>query len=154
MQESSTTVATILQFRQEVERQLRDQIHQAVEVVLDEELAAALGSGRHERTEAWRSYRHGTSERRLTTADGLRGITIPRGRVVTPDGTTVEFLSALVPRYARRTRAVDDAILSCYLAGLTAGASARRYSRCWGRRCAKLSWKLKRLQTLWFDDVA
>ena len=41
MQESSTTVTTILQFRQEVERQLHDQIRQAVEVVLDEELAAA-----------------------------------------------------------------------------------------------------------------
>ena len=37
MQESSTTVATILQFRQELERQLRDQIRQAVEVILDEE---------------------------------------------------------------------------------------------------------------------
>ena len=82
---------------------------------MDEELAVALGSGRHERTEARRGYRHGTIERRLTTADGLRGITVPRGRVVTPDGTTVEFRSALVPRYARRTREVDDAILSCYL---------------------------------------
>ena len=71
MQESSTTVATILQFRQELERQLRDQIRQAVEVILDEELAAVLGSGHHERTEARRGYRHGTIERRLTTADGF-----------------------------------------------------------------------------------
>ena len=49
---------------------------------MDEELAAVLGSGHHERTEARRGYRHGTIERRLTTADGLRGITVPRGRVV------------------------------------------------------------------------
>ena len=45
MQESSTKRSTILQFRQEVERQLREQIRQAVEVALDEELAGALGSG-------------------------------------------------------------------------------------------------------------
>ena len=46
MEESSTKVGTIFQFRQEVERQLREQIREAVEVVLDEELAAALGSDR------------------------------------------------------------------------------------------------------------
>ena len=118
MQENSTKSSTILVFRQEVERQLRVQIRQAVEVALDEELAAALGSGRHERTDARRGYRHGTVERRLTTGDGLRVITVPRGRVVTADGTTAEFRSALLPPYARRTREVDDAILSCYLAGV------------------------------------
>ena len=73
MQENSTKSSTILVFRQEVERQLRVQIRQAVEVALDEELAAALGSGRHERTDARRGYRHGTVERRLTTGDGLCG---------------------------------------------------------------------------------
>ena len=47
----------------------------------------------------------------------MRVITVPRGRVVTGAGTT-EFRSALLPRYARRTREVDEAILSCYLAGV------------------------------------
>ena len=109
MEESSTKVGTILQFRQEVERQLREQIREAVEVALDEELAAALGSDRHDRTETRRGYRHGTVERRITTRDGLRVLTVPRGRVVTPEGQTVEHRSALLPRYARRTRVVDDA---------------------------------------------
>ena len=59
------------------------------------------------RTDARRGYRHGTVERRLTTGAGLRVITVPRGRVVTGAGTT-EFRSALLPRYARRTREVDD----------------------------------------------
>ena len=117
MRESSMKGSAILQFRQEVERQLRDQIREAVEVALDEELAATLRSGRHERTDARRGYRHGTVERRLTTGAGLRVITVPRGRVVTGAGTT-EFRSALLPRYARRTREVDEAILSCYLAGV------------------------------------
>jgi putative transposase len=34
-----------------------------------------------------------------------------------PDGSTKEFRSEILPRYTRRTREVDEAILSCYLAG-------------------------------------
>ena len=73
MEESSTKVGTILQFRQEVERQLREQIREAVEVALDEELAAALGSDRHERTETRRGYRHGTVVWRAPGADRAAG---------------------------------------------------------------------------------
>ena len=87
-------------------------------MALNEELAAALASGRHERSEARRGYRHGTIERRLTTGDGLRVMDVPRGRVVSEDGTTSEVRSTLLPRDARRTRAVDDAILRCSLAGV------------------------------------
>ena len=96
MQESSTKFGTILQCRQEVERQLCDQIREAVEVALDEELVAALADGHARRT--------------------------------------AEYRSVLLPRYARRTRAVDEAILSCYLAGVNSRRYARRCSRCWGRR--------------------
>ena len=117
MQESSTKVGTILQFRQAIEQQLREQIRQAIEVALEEGLSSVLGSVRHERTGDRRGYRHGTVQRRVTTSDGLRELTVPRGRVVNDDGTTGEFRSALLPRYARRTRVVDEAILSCYLAG-------------------------------------
>jgi transposase-like protein len=38
--------------------------------------------------------------------------------VVRRDGTTHEFHSQLLPRYARRTRAIDEAILGCYLGGV------------------------------------
>jgi transposase-like protein len=38
------------------------------------------------------------------------------------DGSTKEFRSAILPRYARRTREVDEAILGCYVAG----ANSRR----------------------------
>ena len=47
---------------------------------------------------------------------------VPRGRVRHADGTTQEFRSQLIPRYARRTREVDAAMLSSYLAG----ANSRR----------------------------
>jgi transposase-like protein len=117
MQESTTGPPTILQFRQDIEAQLRHQIRQALDVALKEELAAALASERHERTDRRRGYRNGTVERTITTPTGTRIVTVPRGRLVNHAGATREFHSQLVPRYARRTREIDDAILGCYLAG-------------------------------------
>lgn len=118
MEETSTRSATILQFRQDIEAQFRRHIRAALEVSLAEELAAALGSDRHERTEGRCGYRNGTIERMVTTAEGTRPLAIPRGRILGTEGTTTEFHSVLLPRYARRTRDVDDALLGCYLGGV------------------------------------
>lgn len=118
MQETSTRPVTILQFRQDIEAQFRRHIREALDVALAEELAAALASDRHERTERRCGYRNGTVERTITTPDGTRTVTVPRGRVERKDGTTTEFHSHLLPRYARRTREIDDAILGCYLGGI------------------------------------
>src|SRR5438128_2424696 len=54
MQESSTKGTnhpSVLQFRRDLEIQLREQVRDAIETVLNAELSAALGSARHERTE-------------------------------------------------------------------------------------------------------
>jgi putative transposase len=125
MQESSTSGTnhpSILQFRQDLEAHLRRQVQEAIETVLDEELTTALGSARHERTDRREGYRHGALERTITTSDGPRALRVPRGRVHQEDGSTKEFHSQLLPRYARRTRDVDAAILGSYLAG----ANSRR----------------------------
>jgi putative transposase len=121
MQDSSTALTTILQFRQDIQARLRERVREAIEATLDEELAAALGSARHERTVVRRGYRHGAITRTVTTAGGTRTLEVPRGRVRTTTGTK-EFRSEMLPRYARRTREVDDALLACYLAG----ANSRR----------------------------
>lgn len=118
MQETSTSPATILQFRQDIEAQFRRHIREALDVALAEELAAALASDRHERTERRCGYRNGVVERTITTPDGTRTVAVPRGRVESQDGATREFHSQLLPRYARRTREIDDAILGCYLGGI------------------------------------
>jgi putative transposase len=118
MEETSTGPATILQFRQDIEGQLRRHIREALDVALAEELAAALASDRHERTAQRRGYRNGRRERTITTPDGARTVSVPRGRIVDTDGATQEFRSQLLPRYARRTRAIDEAILGCYLGGV------------------------------------
>lgn len=120
MQESSTKGPehpSVLQFRQDLETQLRQQVREAIETVLQVEFTEALGSARHERSERRAGYRHGGLERTITTAEGPRTLRVPRGRVRDDNGATKEFRSRLLPRYARRTRDVDAAILSSYLAG-------------------------------------
>jgi putative transposase len=113
---------SVLQFCQDLETQLRQQVREAIGTVLEGELTAALGSMRHERTERREGYRHGALERTITTSGGVRALRVPRGRVRHKDGTTKEFRSQILPRYARRTRDVDAAILGSYLAG----ANSRR----------------------------
>jgi transposase-like protein len=90
---------------------------EAIEVVLEEELAEFLGSRRYERSGQRRGYRNGHVERMVTTEGGLRRISVPRARVIEGEKAT-EFRSAVLPRYARRTREVDETLLRAYLAGL------------------------------------
>jgi transposase-like protein len=58
----------------------------------------------------------------MTTAGGSREVRIPRGRLIDDEGATSEFRSEILPRYARRTKEVDEVILGVYLAG----ANSRR----------------------------
>ncbi len=112
----------VVGFRQDIRKLLERRLIETVEAVLEEELAEALGTGRYERSPVRRGYRNGAEARRITTAQGTRAVTVPRGRVAKRGGVTVEFRSSLLPRYARRTQEIDEAILSCYLAG----ANSRR----------------------------
>jgi putative transposase len=117
MSEGTTGQAEVIRLRQDIGALLRRRVLEAVEAVLEEELAQALGTGRYERSEERRGYRNGHSSRRITTELGPQTLEVPRGRIVEEDGSTREFQSEVVPRYARRTRRVDEAILGAYLAG-------------------------------------
>ena len=111
MSDSSTALSPVLQFRQDLQTKLRDGVRRAIETVLEEELLAALGAAAHERISGRRGYRHGTIERTVTTRDGTRAMTVPRARLRDQDGPPTEFRSTVLPRYARRTREVDEALL-------------------------------------------
>jgi transposase-like protein len=117
MGEGTTGQADVVRLRQGIQTLLRRRVLEAVEAVLEEELAQALGTGRYERSEERRGYRNGHETRRVTTEVGPQTLAVPRGRIVEDDGSTREFRSEVVPRYARRTRQVDEAILGAYLAG-------------------------------------
>jgi putative transposase len=115
----------VVAFRVDIQELLQRRVLEVVETVLKEELSLALGTGRYERSGVRCGYRNGGEVRRVTTKEGTRGLVVPRGRVKASDGSTKEFRSQLLPRYARRTREIDEAILSCYLAG----ANSRRIKK-------------------------
>lgn len=107
----------VIPLRQELRQLLRGRILSTIEEILEEELSAALGCARHERSAARRGYRNGKQEREITTEVGAVAVRVPRGRVAEADGATTEFQSGVLPRYARRTERVNEAILGIYLAG-------------------------------------
>src|SRR3989442_7370301 len=96
---------------------LGELIHQhvrlAIETAVHEELRAALGARSYERSEVRRGYRNGTKTRTLTGPSGPVALTVPRATLF---GAT-EWTSTILPRYQRRLRAVNEAIVATYLAG-------------------------------------
>ena len=101
-----------------IEGTMRARVRETIEAIVKEELEAALGASKSARVgDTRQGYRHGQRERTLTTSLGPATIAMPRARIQAADGTTVEWRSATVRRYQRRTVRVDEAILGVYLAG-------------------------------------
>src|SRR5881397_4244658 len=90
------------------------QVRVAIETAVHEELALALGAGRYERHAARCGYRNGVKARTLTGPTGPLALTLPRATVGAPGR---EWRSTLVPRYQRRMREVNEAVIATYLAG-------------------------------------
>jgi len=118
MSKSTKQEGEAARFRQDIHSLLHTRVREAIEITLEEELSEALGCVPYERSGERLGYRNGKQRRCITTALGARELEIPRGRVVLEDGSTEEYRSQIVPRYARRTREVDEAILGAYLAGV------------------------------------
>ena len=97
---------------------IRGAVHGMIEQVVEQELEATLGLGRYERGEGRAGYRHGHVARILTTPLGPTRLRVPRGRLRTAAGRTVEWASHSLRRYARRMVAVDAAVLGCYFGGV------------------------------------
>jgi transposase-like protein len=90
------------------------QVRIAIETAVHEELAIALGAGRYERHRERRGYRNGVKTRTLTGPTGPLALTLPRA---TLGATGREWRSTVVPRYQRRMREVNEAVIATYLAG-------------------------------------
>jgi putative transposase len=107
--------------QQELERvSLGELIHQhvrvAIETAVHEELLAALGATPYERSSARRGYRNGTKERTLAGPTGPQALTLPRATLFRAVGAK-EWTSTILPRYQRRMREVNEAVVVTYLAG-------------------------------------
>lgn len=112
------TTAVALPFSMDVFSEVaRDRVRQALSLIAQEELTAFLGADSYARTETRRGYRNGTKSRTLTTSFGPTELTVPRA-VVFNGEKRLEWQSQIVPRYARRTREVDAALLGLYFGGV------------------------------------
>jgi transposase-like protein len=92
------------------------QVRVAIETAVHEELARALGAARYERQSARRGYRNGVKTRTLTGPTGPMALTLPRATLAGPEREQ-EWASTIVPRYQRRMREVNEAVIATYLAG-------------------------------------
>jgi putative transposase len=95
---------------------IHEAVRRAIELAVEEELTAALGAGRYARDVGRGGYRNGCRPRTLTGPTGPLALTLPRATLFMPTGTR-EWTSALVPRYQRRLREVNEAVVATYLAG-------------------------------------
>jgi len=100
-----------------IEVRMRERVRETIETIVEEELEAALGASPSSRVEGRLGYRHGVRDRTLTTSLGPTTIGMPRGRLVDEEGGSREWQSQVIPRYQRRTRRVDEALLGVYLSG-------------------------------------
>src|SRR6478752_4937915 len=108
-----------------IETGVRGRIRGFIEELVEQELKAALGRGRYERAGGTSGHRHGHRRRQLTGSFGPVEIAVPRARLREEDGTTREWRSAVLPRYARRTRQLEALIAGAYLAGMQVVRCAR-----------------------------
>ncbi|MGB6374577.1 MAG: IS256 family transposase [Methylocella sp.] len=111
-----------------LEASVRTRVRGFIEDLLEAELDAALARKRYERpwlseTEAAAKapgaagHRHGHRERQLMGTFGPVTVRVPRARLETSDGKTVEWKNATIPAYQRRTKQADALIAGAYLAG-------------------------------------
>ena len=112
---------------------IRDRVRGFIEELVTAELDDALGRSRYQRrgtAEMVRptGYRHGRRERQLLGSFGPVTIGVPRARLNQADGTSREWHSETLPRYARMTKQVEALIAGAYLSG----TNTRRMRRALG----------------------
>jgi putative transposase len=120
-----------------IEMGIRDRIRGFIEALVDAELNDVLGRARYQRPSRAAGvetaaetggYRHGRRERRLLGSFGPVTISVPRARLTDADGTSQEWRSNVLPRYARMTKQVEALIAGAYLSG----TNTRRVRRALG----------------------
>ena len=117
-----------------IEAVIRDRVRGFIENLVEAELDDALQRPRYQRAGAANvasgtaGYRHGRRVRHLLGSFGAVTISVPRARLNEADGTSREWRSEALPRYARMTRQVAALIAGAYLSG----TNTRRVRRALG----------------------
>jgi transposase-like protein len=97
---------------------LRRDVREKVERLLSEEIDGALGAGTYERVSTRVGYCKGVREREINTPLGKRTIAVPRGEYFEERDGVKEWHSHLLPRYTKRAKSVDAALIAMYLGGV------------------------------------
>jgi transposase-like protein len=122
MDETTTTSAPSplleAEWSDPIEDGVRGRVRAFIEAILEEELEAALGRARYERTdEGPRGWRHGHRDRQVIGTFGPETVRVPRARLAREDGATTEWRSKGLRRYQRLTKRAEALIAGAYLAG-------------------------------------
>ena len=121
MDETTTTSASapsLGDWSDPIEDGIRGRVRAFIEAILEEELEAALGRARYERTdEGPRGWRNGHRGRQVIGTFGPETVRVPRARLVREDGGTAEWRSKGLRRYQRLTKRAEALIAGAYLAG-------------------------------------
>ena len=105
-----------------LEEGVRRRVRAFIETILEEELQAALGRGRYERSSAVaKGHRNGHRERQIMGTFGAETVRVPRARMVDDAGRVSEWRSQALRRYQRLTKKAEALIAAVYLAGPTRG---------------------------------
>lgn len=97
---------------------IRAKIRRLIEHLLEEEIDIIIKAGHYCRSEERTGYRHGYESRTIGTSLGQTSFDCPRARLFNPGAGSREWQSQILPRYKRRAKAVDDAIIGTYLSGV------------------------------------
>ena len=100
-----------------LEAGVRQHIRSFIEGMLEEELSAALGRRRYDRSPGASGYRNGHRDRQLLGTFGAVSVSVPRARVVGADGKQAEWRGQTLPAYKRLTKQAEMLIAGAYLAG-------------------------------------
>ena len=82
-----------------LEELMRERIRGTIEIIVEQELAEALGAASSARVGEHRAgYRHGHRTRTLSTSLGASTIAMPRARIEGAEGKRYEWRSQIIPR--------------------------------------------------------
>ena len=120
-----------------LEAGVRRRIRSFIEGMLEEELAAALGRGRYDRSPEASGTRNGHRDRQLLGTFGPVAVSVPRARLSGAAGKQEEWRSKTLPAYKRLTRQAEALIAGAYLAGTNTRRVRRALSALFGGAVGK-----------------
>ena len=131
-----------------IEAGLRDRVREFIQAMIEGELEEALSRPRYARRppppaenaggpSGISGHRHGHRSRSLTGTFGRVDIAVPRARLDTADGKTIEWKSKALRAYQRRTKHADALIAGSYLAGTNTRRVRRALAAVFGGAVSK-----------------